>query len=480
MANDLSPILNYHLDTSHQRGKISGRTLNREEYPVPFKLYRSPKPFHLAHDLRLPNTSLGKSLDKHPLPKKPNMPGILAAICNLTAGISQVRRHHDGNVFHFRTVASAGALYPAEFYIALQNVSGMTDGLYHYCPLEHTLTQLRSGYVFGALSGTAPIVRFYLTSIFHRSAWKYGPRAYRYCLLDTGHMAENLLHAARIHGMPARIDYDFKDNAVNRFLAVDPDQEGCFAVIHSLGCSSQTDVDDTVPPLTGDLPLFSRAAPTAEPPEGLMTAHKATSSFARCPAPREASSSLQSTPLPAPALEGSVTTAIMKRRSSRNFIPIKANTKNLVDIISYLCHDTPPICSSALQVGFIASPNSGLTPGYHLIDRDNKSTMLMKSGDLMAASARVCLDQSWLQNAALHIVFTADLHALNNQCGPRAYRYAHLEAGRLGQRLYLAATSKNLGACGIGAFFDYEAAELLSLPFGNSLLYLVAVGPVRK
>lgn len=98
----------------------------------------------------------------------------------------------------------------------------------------------------------------------------------------------------------------------------------------------------------------------------------------------------------------------------------------------------------------------------------------------MHQSAQFCLDQGWLESAALHLTLSADLAHLEALAGPRAYRYAHLEAGRLGQRAYLAATANNLGACGIGAFFDNEAEQLLALKDGNHLLYLVAVGPVKK
>jgi hypothetical protein len=34
-----------------------------------------------------------------------------------------------------------------------------------------------------------------------------------------------------------------------------------------------------------------------------------------------------------------------------------------------------------------------------------------------------------------------------------------------------------MGACGVGAFFDLEAAEVLGLGQGSRVLYLVAAGP---
>ena len=55
-----------------------------------------------------------------------------------------------------------------------------------------------------------------------------------------------------------------------------------------------------------------------------------------------------------------------------------------------------------------------------------------------------------------------------------------LTGGRLGERLYMTATALGLGCCGIGALYDWEAAELLGLNDESRLLYLVGVGPVKK
>jgi nitroreductase len=94
--------------------------------------------------------------------------------------------------------------------------------------------------------------------------------------------------------------------------------------------------------------------------------------------------------------------------------------------------------------------------------------------------ATICLDQEWLAQANLHFFFAANLDLLEESWGPRGYRYAMLAAGRLGHRIYLSATSFGLGCCGIGAFYDSEAAVLLELSEASAMLYLVAVGPVKK
>ena len=94
--------------------------------------------------------------------------------------------------------------------------------------------------------------------------------------------------------------------------------------------------------------------------------------------------------------------------------------------------------------------------------------------------AQVCLDQMWLANAGLHFLFLTNLDTLDQTWGSRGYRYAMMSAGRLGERLYLMSSAFGLGCCGIGAFYDQEAAELLELDEGNYLLYLVAVGSIKR
>jgi nitroreductase len=94
--------------------------------------------------------------------------------------------------------------------------------------------------------------------------------------------------------------------------------------------------------------------------------------------------------------------------------------------------------------------------------------------------AQICLGQRWLESAALHFVFMADLAEMESVGSSRGYRLAMLGAGRLGQALYLGATAVGLGCCGIGAFFDDEAADLLGLKATAYMLYLVATGPVKR
>ena len=133
-----------------------------------------------------------------------------------------------------------------------------------------------------------------------------------------------------------------------------------------------------------------------------------------------------------------------------------------------------------MATGFFAANVEGLEPGVYWLDPAKRAFGLAKSGSFMARMAHICLDQEWLAQASLQFFFVTNLDRLEQVCGPRGYRYAMITAGRLGHRLYLGATALGLGCCGIGAFYDREAAELLELNEASAMLYLVAVGPVKK
>ena len=121
-----------------------------------------------------------------------------------------------------------------------------------------------------------------------------------------------------------------------------------------------------------------------------------------------------------------------------------------------------------------------LEPGFYLLDPDGHRLGQVFGGDFMDPMAAACLNQMWLKQAGLHLLFMTDLKALERSWGARGYRYAMIAAGQLGQRAYLCGTALGWGACGIGAIYDREAAQLLRLTPDGSLLYLVAAGPVKR
>ena len=178
------------------------------------------------------------------------------------------------------------------------------------------------------------------------------------------------------------------------------------------------------------------------------------------------------------------TEAIYQRRSKRNFVRQPLKKDQLDSLVSAL--DRPNMdwqlrqdYLNTLAIGFLLNQVEGIKPGFYVLDTKTHSTGRVKHGQYSQQIARICLDQAWLANATLHMVFLTNLKLLEETWGSRGYRYAMMTAGRLGQRIYLTATAMGLGCCGIGAFYDHEASELLELNQESRLLYLVALGPVK-
>jgi SagB-type dehydrogenase family enzyme len=80
-------------------------------------------------------------------------------------------------------------------------------------------------------------------------------------------------------------------------------------------------------------------------------------------------------------------------------------------------------------------------------------------------------------NAPAVFVITAVYERTEAKYGKdRSPRYVHLEAGHAAQNLLLQAVALDLGAVPIGAFYDAEVMEALSLPADHQPLYLIPVG----
>jgi SagB-type dehydrogenase family enzyme len=139
-----------------------------------------------------------------------------------------------GGEYLRRSVPSAGALYPLELYLLLHHIDGLEDGLYHYHSISHTLEQIwtrdwssacrEAFYTFPFIVGVNVVICH--TAVFSRCQTKYGPRGYRYILLEAGHSAQNICLAADELGLATLCMGGFKDRVLNNLLGLVPPEEG--------------------------------------------------------------------------------------------------------------------------------------------------------------------------------------------------------------------------------------------------------------
>jgi SagB-type dehydrogenase family enzyme len=476
---DMPPysIKRYHDLSSYDRLNMVRMGLQNVNKPVAAesrKTYQGRSNFRLEDDIASPDRSLFELIRHKPHSKSGLDLESLTRVLFMAYGVTAVRRRLGKN-FMYRSPPSAGALYPCEIYVALNGLDGLHDGLYHYSSQDHALTLLRPG------SFVAPgAVAFFVSAVFSRSARKYRERAFRYCLIDAGHLSENLALAQISEGLDPGLSMDFDDKEVNLFLGIDPEQEGCLLVGNS-------GLLNDLPP-AADLE-FAQDSQARSQEGGNQVIKEILLASSKLTGPTKSAGSdpgrvglLPGPKQPWPEASNcheslSFFKTVIERRSRRNFIPQEVPSACFGRLIELLAEEP----ESAVQIGFLAERIEGLKAGFYLLNRAESYFSPITEGALLADMASICLDhQAWLGRAALHFIFLANLNLLDETEGPRGYRRAMIEAGRFGQRLYLGATALGFGCCGVGSFYDSEAAEFLGLNPESRLLYLVAVGPIKS
>ena len=122
---------------------------------------------------------------------------------------------------------------------------------------------------------------------------------------------------------------------------------------------------------------------------------------------------------------------------------------------------------------------AGLEPGVYHYAVQEHGLELLQRGDFRAAVMQAGLWQDFLGQANVCFVLAAIFQRTRWKYRERTYRYVMLEAGHVGQNLYLAATSMGLGDCAVGAFLDDDLNELLGLDgVEEASLYVISVGRV--
>jgi len=218
--------------TKYRRDHLPGRQLDWARRPQPYKHYPS------APKVALPPPQIGDGVPIWQVVRERRSvrrfsaeslsSGELSQLLWASQGITRT-----GRGVSFRTVPSAGALYPVETYLALHSVEGIEPGIYHYAVDSHELDLLREGEFRTEVARAAldqgmayaASVVFIWTAIFERSRWKYGQRAYRYVYLDAGHLAQNLALAAVALGLGSCQIAALYDEEANELLGVDGHEE---------------------------------------------------------------------------------------------------------------------------------------------------------------------------------------------------------------------------------------------------------------
>ena len=396
----------------------------------------------------------------------------------------------------FRTAPSAGALFATELYVAARDVAGLAPGLWRHAAQHHALAPLAGrldaaalGLPPAALDGALAVV--VATAVFRRSGHKYRDRTYRYVLADLGHALENLRVAAEALGARAELLRHFDEARIAAALGVDEAEEGVLAVAVLRRAGASTPVAAPSAPAFVAAPL-----PAGTAPLGITDAvHRATSlrvatasSWPSAPTrtvddalPDGPPTDGTSQPLPPPRpIAADPLRTIAARRSIRRYAAAPLALADLSDLLAAMAAP-PPLLSGAVRIDVLAHAVEGLASGAWRYRPRSRALALRVAHDaaLRRRSRAVALAQDTVGDAAAVVVLSIDRRAWTAEPAgaARGYRLAFLEAGLLGERLYLAAGARGLGVCAVGAFYDDEAAALVGAdPAHEWVVHFASVG----
>ncbi|NYT20328.1 MAG: SagB/ThcOx family dehydrogenase [Methanomicrobiales archaeon] len=188
-------------------------------------------------------------------------------------------------------------------------------------------------------------------------------------------------------------------------------------------------------------------------------------------------------------------TAIECRRSVRNYLRdfltldelsyLLWCTQGIVQVVDpYYTLRTVPSAGGrhSFETYLLVNRVEGVNPGLYRYLSFSHRLLEVETGPgigdrVMAA----CLGQAFVRTSAVTFLWTCIVYRMAWRYAERAWRLVHLDAGHVGQNLYLAAEQTGCGTCAIGAFDDQQMADLLGIDgVDEFVIYCASVGKMGK
>jgi SagB-type dehydrogenase family enzyme len=431
-----------------------------------------------------------------------------------------------GTSWALRVNASSGNLHPTEGYLLCGPVDGLCEKpmVCHYAPREHGL-EVRAEFdaaLWTALSAGFPEHTFFvgLTSIHWREAWKYGQRAYRYCMHDVGHALGAISVAAGGLGWQTRL----LDELGTRDLAL------------LLGTSVEHTAEREEPDLLlacvpARQPLRQTALPAQAVhafqtlvwrggPNHLSPAHvdwgmEDIAAAAHKPHGTPAYAPFAQPPAPWP-LEVRPVSLRRTIRQRRSAVAMDGRTRLARDTFYRILYralavpDAIPFSTlpwkAHIHLAILVHRVDDIPAGLYLLARDAAQTPALQqaltqanpwqkppacpeqlplycllTADVRAAARAISCHQDIASDSCFSLAMIAEYTGPLKRYGAWFYPRLFWEAGMIGQLLYLEAEAAGLRSTGIGCFFDDAMHEVLGLEDRTfqDLYHFTLGGPVE-
>lgn len=197
--------------------------------------------------------------------------------------------------------------------------------------------------------------------------------------------------------------------------------------------------------------------------------------------------------LPEPMLDGDVSLerAIHKRRTVRSFDRKALALKQLSQLLwaAQGITETGGFKRAAPSAGALYPMDvyavvgrdciEKLDPGVHHYSPADHALSLVQEGDRRRDVAEASLWQMWMADAPLTLVITAEYSRIMVKYRQRGIRYAMIEAGHIGQNIFLECQGMGLEAGIVGAFEDEKVVQVMGIKRTHEPLLIMPVGYKR-
>jgi SagB-type dehydrogenase family enzyme len=407
-----------------------------------------------------------------------------------------------------RVNASSGNLHPTEGYLVCGPIEGLCAQpmVCHYAAQEHGL-ELRAEFDFAlwnTLCSGFPAHTFFigLTSIHWREAWKYGQRAYRYCMHDAGHALGALSIAAAGLGWQTRLLDEPGTDELARLLGTmqphtsepeEPDMliaclpaqpagalpELPAAALQSFESLTWQGRPNQLSPSHVAWGIEAFAAQVRKPRWGCAYEPFADPPQSWSPPPRPvALRQMIRQRRSAVAMDGET------RLCREDFYRMLDRTLAVAGRVPF---NTLP-WKSQLHLALLVHRVDDVPPGLYLLVRDPAQTAVLEQAltqadpwhkppgcpeqlplyclierDTRAAAREISCRQDIASDGCFSLAMLAGFSGPLERYGPWFYPRLYWEAGMIGQLLYLEAEAAGIRSTGIGCFFDDPMHEVLGL-----------------
>jgi SagB-type dehydrogenase family enzyme len=190
------------------------------------KTIKLPRPSYAS------TTSIEKALTKRRSIRKyglaPLTPSEISQLLWAAQGITNQRG--------FRTAPSAGATYPLELYVIVQNAVGIDKGIYRYIPQGHKIVKIKEAdkVDFDKITRQGWIaesaVVFAITAVYKRTTGRYGKRGVMYVHMEAGHAAQNIQLQGTSLDIGSCVVGAFINSEVTKLLNLSSEEEPLYLI----------------------------------------------------------------------------------------------------------------------------------------------------------------------------------------------------------------------------------------------------------